>query len=258
MTTPRKKKAVTKPNNDEADKEICFVIMPFGGWFDKYYEDIYCPAIVAAGMSPRRADDLYRPSNIVQDIWTYTKKAKMILADLSNKNPNVFYELGLAHALAKPAILITQTIDDIPFDLRSLRIIDYDKNLPNWGETLGESIEKAIKETVESPNETIPTAFLETTGVSKTKVSKEELELLELRQEMENLKKEVRTRSYSSRPNSENPSEEEALLRLRSYIRQNLPFDVIVERMTRRYNAPLVWIENNYQKMIKSMGGSAA
>jgi len=258
MTTTRKKKPITKTNTVDTDKEICFVIMPFGGWFDKYYEDIYCPAIIAAGMSPRRADDLYRPSNIVQDIWTYTKKAKMILADLSNKNPNVFYELGLAHALAKPAILITQTIDDIPFDLRSLRIIDYDKNLPNWGETLGESIEKAIKETLESPNETIPTAFLETTGVSKTKVSKEELELLELRQEMENLKKEVRTRSYSSRPNSENPSEEEALIRLRSYIRQGVPFDLIVERMTRRYNPPLVWIENNYQKMNKSMGGSAA
>ena len=252
MATTRKKKVITKTTTDTTAKEICFVIMPFGGWFDKYYEDIYCPAISAAGMTPKRADDLYRPSNIVQDIWTYTKKAKIILADLSNKNPNVFYELGLAHALAKPAILITQTIDDIPFDLRSLRIIDYDKNLPNWGETLGESIEKAIKETLDSPNETIPTAFLETTGISKTKVSKEEKELLELRQEMESLKKEVRTRSYTSRLDDENLSEDEVKRRLRQYIRQGRPKEIIFSIMAQRYNAPLAWIEENYERFSRS------
>ena len=75
--------------------------MPFGGWLDDYYQDIYCPAINAAGLEPHRADDLFRPSTIVTDIWVYTKKARLILADLSGKNPNVFYELGLAHALAE-------------------------------------------------------------------------------------------------------------------------------------------------------------
>jgi len=47
----------------------------------------------------------------------------VLLADLTGKNPNVFYELGLAHALAKPVILIAETLDDIPFDLRALRVI---------------------------------------------------------------------------------------------------------------------------------------
>src|SRR5687767_13683863 len=76
------------------EKDICFVIMPFGGWLDDYYTDIYCPAIKAAGLAPHRADDLFRPSTIVNDIWAYTKKARLVLADLSGKNPNVFYELG--------------------------------------------------------------------------------------------------------------------------------------------------------------------
>ncbi|HEX3745946.1 MAG TPA: hypothetical protein VHW09_18520 [Bryobacteraceae bacterium] len=85
-------------------KDICFVIMPFGGWLDDYYKAIYRPAIEAANLEPHRADDLFRPSTIVNDIWAYTRKAKLLLADLTGKNPNVFYELGLAHALAKPVV----------------------------------------------------------------------------------------------------------------------------------------------------------
>jgi hypothetical protein len=93
----------------DSKKESCFTIMPFGGYFDGYYKDIFRPAIKSAGLDPNRADDLYRPSAIVNDIWSYTKNAKIILADLTGKNPNVFYELGLAHALAKPAILVTES-----------------------------------------------------------------------------------------------------------------------------------------------------
>jgi hypothetical protein len=55
--------------------------MPFGGWLDDYYETIYSPAIVSSGLTPHRADDLYRPSTIVNDIWAYTRKAKLLLAE---------------------------------------------------------------------------------------------------------------------------------------------------------------------------------
>jgi hypothetical protein len=103
-------KKTTQPSQGAAmiktSGNTCFTIMPFGGWFDEYYTSIYKPAIISAGLHPCRADDWYRPSAIVNDIWAYTKSAKLILADLTGKNPNVFYELGLAHALAKPAILI--------------------------------------------------------------------------------------------------------------------------------------------------------
>ena len=190
-------KSKTAPVTDRKELEICFVIMPFGGWFDSYFENIYFPAIKNCGLIPRRADDLFRASSIVQDIWELTKKAKIILADLTSQNANVFYELGLAHALAKPAILITETIDDIPFDLRSLRIIDYNKNIPNWGSVLQERIENAIRATIESPNETIPTAFLETnrSNIHTTELSKQEKDLLELKQDMELLKRQVATSS---------------------------------------------------------------
>jgi len=117
------KRTIKKSTTTKSQKKPnCFVIMPFGGWFDIYYQDIYIKAIESAGFIANRADDLYRPGNIVNDIWNLTKEADVILADLTNKNPNVFYELGLAHAITKPAILITASMDDVPFDLRSLRV----------------------------------------------------------------------------------------------------------------------------------------
>jgi hypothetical protein len=60
--------------------------MPFGHPFDTYYERIYKPAIEQAGLEPHRADDLYRPSTIVNDIWLYTTGSRLLLADLTGKN----------------------------------------------------------------------------------------------------------------------------------------------------------------------------
>ncbi len=104
---PGRKAKKAKAKRSKGD---CFVIMPFGGWLDDYYDEIYVPAIETSGLRAHRADDLFRPSTIVNDIWAYTKKAKLLIADLSGKNPNVFYELGLAHALAKPAILVAESM----------------------------------------------------------------------------------------------------------------------------------------------------
>lgn len=178
---------------EEAEKQTCFMIMPFGGWFDKYYEDIYKPAIEEAGFIAKRADDLYRPGNIVNDIWTYTKEASVILADLTNKNPNVFYELGLAHAITKPAVLITASMDDVPFDLRSLRVIEFDKNAHNWGDILKQKIVKSLEETLKSPEDAIPPTFLDTSKTKRLKVSEEEKDILDLRKELNSLKREVRS-----------------------------------------------------------------
>lgn len=138
------------PHSIDQDS-ICFVIMPFGSWFDTYYTELYVPAITEAGLEPHRADDLSRPGNFFDDIWRYTIDAKVILADLSTMNPNVFYELGLAHALSRPTVLISESVKEIPADLRSLRIIEYDKNDPDWGEKLKNKIGDALHETIKHP-----------------------------------------------------------------------------------------------------------
>lgn len=183
-------------------KRSCFTIMPFGGWFDSYYESIYVPGIEAAGLSPRRADDLYRPSTIVSDIWAFTQEATVVLADLSGKNPNVFYELGLAHALAKPAVLVAESMDDVPFDLRALRVIEYDKNESHWGVLLQEKISKALKEVLESPIQSVLPAFLSVDAKAKPQeVTDIDLKILELKREIDLLRSEV-TRG-SIRPGAE-------------------------------------------------------
>jgi hypothetical protein len=180
-----------------AEEQTCFTIMPFGGWFDAYYKDIYVPAIKAAGLIPRRADDLYQPSAIVRDIWSFTNSAKIVLADLSGKNPNVFYELGLAHAIAKPAILVTDKMDDVPFDLRALRVLVYDKNLPDWGKLLGEKITKSIQEIIASPLASVLPVFLDVKDRSpKASITPAEKDILEIKQDVELLKRQLKINPY--------------------------------------------------------------
>ena len=227
---------MAKKQENKSKEKNCFIIMPFGGWFDTYYEDIYIPAIQESGMTPKRADDLYRPGNIVNDIWTYTKEADIILADLTGKNPNVFYELGLSHAITKPAVLITASMDDVPFDLRSLRVIVYDKNLPNWGENLKVMIKKALEETLKNPEDAIPPTFLETPNSKRLEVSNEEKEILELRSELDSLRREIRT----SRIPREGIEPEEARERIRDYIESGMSAESIVRKL-RPLGPPRKW-----------------
>ena len=190
-----KKKTISKAKK----KRDCFTIMPFGGYFDKYYDGIYRPAIERAGLNSTRADDLYRPSTIINDIWALTKKAVIILADLTGKYPNVLYELGLAHAIAKPAVLVAEALEDIPFDLRHLRIVLYNKNNHDWGEILKKEIENSIKEVLDSPMEAVLPTFLQLKESNKSKaVTRSEKQILELQQDLDLLKKEIRNIPRSS------------------------------------------------------------
>jgi hypothetical protein len=233
--------------------------MPFGGWFDEYYEQIFYPAIENCNLEPKRADDLYRPSNIVQDIWSLTKKSKFVLADLTGKNPNVFYELGLAHSLAKPAILVTQNLEDVPFDLRNLRVIVYDRNSPNWGDILKENIQLAITETIDSPKETIPTAFLQVSreDVKQARISKHDRDILEMRNELDSLKSQVfRASLISERRESPEISQKEALSIMEDYLRRGLPEVAILRRLSERYKVPVSWAKARLVEKAKKEGRS--
>ena len=108
-TTPRTK---TKRPTPPKPLGTCFVMMPFAEPFETYYNKIFCPAIIKTYLAPVRADDLFRPSVIVSDIWQMIRDAKLLLAEMTNKNANVFYELGLAHAIGKPVVLVSKTEDE--------------------------------------------------------------------------------------------------------------------------------------------------
>jgi len=76
-------------------------------------------------------------------IWEQVLRADLIIADLTGRNPNVFYELGYAHALHKNSILITQSIEDVPFDLRHRQMIRYAAT-PKGYQALKESLKNYI------------------------------------------------------------------------------------------------------------------
>lgn len=153
------KKKTTKKKAAKKPEQTCFVMMPFKSPFDLYYKTLYEPAIKAAKLKPILASDLFRPSAIVSDLWKMIQDAEVILAELTTKNANVFYELGLSHAIGKPVILVSETMEDVPFDLQQLRVITYDKDDPDWGDKLKSDIISSINETLASPVEAVPSIF---------------------------------------------------------------------------------------------------
>jgi len=84
------------------------------------------------------------PHPIIMDIQRAIAEADVILCDMSGRNPNVFYELGLAHAIGKPVVLVSDNLSDVPFDLRHIRIITYDFRTPDWASKLRDGIRAAV------------------------------------------------------------------------------------------------------------------
>ncbi|ELA9892805.1 hypothetical protein V8046_003323 [Vibrio parahaemolyticus] len=114
----------------------CFVIMPISsqeGYEDDHfqlvYEDIICPAILAAGMTPIRADET-KGTNLIQlDILQKVIDSPMAVCDMSAKNPNVFYELGMRQAFDKPTVLLKDEKTNAPFDINGLRYCQYNTDM---------------------------------------------------------------------------------------------------------------------------------
>lgn len=108
----------------------CFVLMPFDPKYRGVYDGVIKPTVEAAGLTCLRADDIYAPGPILVSIMEQIGLANVIIADLSDRNPNVFYELGMTHVRksSEQVILITQSVEDVPFDLRHLRLIQYESD----------------------------------------------------------------------------------------------------------------------------------
>ena len=128
----------------EPSQNTCFVLMPFEEGMTAVYEHGIKPLVEGLGIQCRRADEIYTGQNILGDIWTSIQSAEIVVADLTGKNPNVMYELGLCHALWKRVILLSQNRDDVPFDLRAWRVIWYDFTFAG-ATRLKEELQRAIQ-----------------------------------------------------------------------------------------------------------------
>jgi len=136
--------------------DSCFVMMPFAEPIGTYYADVYQPAIERAKLKAVRADaEIFGTGKIIDQIWNGIQSARVLVAELTGRNPNVLYELGLAHALRKPVVLVSSNKDDVPFDVRHVRVIYYDKDDPFWGQKLIEKVAENILSALQDPTDAI-------------------------------------------------------------------------------------------------------
>ena len=115
------------PEHENIEPTLASAMMPFDAGFNAVYEAIQ-QASSNAGLRCRRADDIWENAAIIQDVVALIDRSRIVVCDCSGRNPNVFYEAGIAHTLGREVILITQSEHDIPFDLRHLRYIRYHNN----------------------------------------------------------------------------------------------------------------------------------
>jgi hypothetical protein len=131
-----------KPEGKDNAAEI-FVAMPFKKKLDHVYKPHMVNVAKRLNMSINRADEFFNADDIMKNVWESICAAKIIIADCTGQSANVFYEMGLAHAIGKPVLLITKNHRDIPFDIHHIRYLHYqntDKGLKIFEEELEKTI----------------------------------------------------------------------------------------------------------------------
>jgi hypothetical protein len=131
--------------------------MPFGiENLQVVYDDYIKPTIEQCGLDSVRGDDMFGSNVIMEDIRSAISASGLIVADLTGQNANVFYEVGIAHGIKKPVLLLAQSLDDVPFDLRHRRVLLYEYSVPGV-----KRFEQRLKDHLldmlsKAPNKTLP------------------------------------------------------------------------------------------------------
>ena len=102
-------------------------MMPFRPAFDAVHETIKA-ACADLNLHACRVDDIYAPAKMVDDVFSTIVQSRVVVSDLTGRNPNVLYETGLAHALDRDVVTLVQNGEDVPFDLNHIRFIKYLQN----------------------------------------------------------------------------------------------------------------------------------
>jgi nucleoside 2-deoxyribosyltransferase len=121
---------------------FAFVLMPFDAAFDDVYKLGIKDTAEKLGIRAERVDEqIFHKENILERIYGQIDTADLIIADLTGRNPNVFYETGYAHAKGKLCLLLTSRADDIPFDLKHHRHLIYGDSIQNLRQALEKDLD---------------------------------------------------------------------------------------------------------------------
>jgi len=125
-----------RPSESSQFKGDIFMIMPFADTFKGIYTDVIRPLVKELGLVITRGDEFTSANGVImEEVWSALNNCQFVIAEITGGNDNVFYELGIAHTLNKPAILITQATkpESVPFDIRHLRYIQYENTVSGGG-----------------------------------------------------------------------------------------------------------------------------
>lgn len=123
-----------------------FMIMPFRPQFNAIYEQVVRPVVSELNLTIKRGDEFSSVTGVImQEVWAAINACRLVIVETTEINANVYYELGIAHTLGKPAILLSQATDvkDFPFDIRHLRFNVYENTIPG-GERLAADLRRSI------------------------------------------------------------------------------------------------------------------
>ena len=123
----REKPKVFSLGNDSIDQSLVAVMMPFDARFDPVHAALQ-GAVGSAGMRLQRVDDIWEHDHIMQDVASLLWRASVVICDLTYRNPNVCYEMGIAHTIGRDVIMLAQNKEDVPFDVRHMRYVSYYPN----------------------------------------------------------------------------------------------------------------------------------
>jgi len=137
-----------RPSKPSLKSDI-FVVMPFLKNLKPVYDDHIRSTVQKMNLTVSRGDDFFTAKSIISDVWDAINSCRVVIADCTGRNPNVFYEIGMAHTLGKPVILISQDKEDIPFDIQYIRYILYEftpRGMSEFEKILTSTIESELKD----------------------------------------------------------------------------------------------------------------
>lgn len=191
----------------------CFVIAPIGvvgsttrRKSDQVFKHIISNAITPLGYKAVRADHIQEPGIITSQIIQEIVDAPLVIADLSERNPNVFYELAIRHVTRKPLISMISSGEPIPFDVQATRIIQYDLSDLDTVDQAREAIAKQVESMMEenyTPYDNPVSSALELKLLKESK-NPEQRSIAEVMQAISDLRNQV---NLLSRPKSSQEDE---------------------------------------------------
>lgn len=186
------------------DDKTCFVISPIGGddaptrkWADQTIKHLIRPAVEPCGLEVLRADQEDRAGIITTHIIQRLVSSKLVIADLTWRNPNVFYELAVRHVTRKPLVQIINAEEEIPFDVQGMRTVKFELSDPDALEVAREALARQVGAVLEEEQLETPISQAVGQQVAIESGDPAQVEIAELAQAVQALTAEVRGRSAS-------------------------------------------------------------